>query len=119
MRKNNIPVSGQLIELMATRFRMLGEPHRLRILQVLETREHAVNEIVEMLQANQSNVSRHLNALFNAGIVSRRRDGNTIFYAIADPVILKICHLVCHSATEEAKVKLTGIIGKSVVQENA
>ena len=115
MRKMLVPLSGQMIELMATRFRMLGEPHRLRILQVLETGEHPVNEIVEKLQANQSNVSRHLNALFSAGIVSRRRDGNTIYYAIGDPVILKICHLVCHSAAEDAKVKLTGIIGKSIV----
>jgi DNA-binding transcriptional ArsR family regulator len=95
-----------MVELMAGRFRSLGEPVRLRILQVLEAGETTVSGIVDQLAANQSNVSRHLQNLFDAGIVGRRREGNTVFYFIADPTILKICELVCDRAQEEARIQL-------------
>jgi DNA-binding transcriptional ArsR family regulator len=101
-----IPLSDAMIELTAGRFRVLGEPSRLRILQVLERGPATVNQVVEQLGATQSNVSRHLQALYAAGLVARRRDGNSIFYTIADPMVLRLCALVCESATEQAKAKL-------------
>jgi DNA-binding transcriptional ArsR family regulator len=100
-----------MIELVARRFRMLGEPQRLRILQVLEEGEKTVGEIVDALSGNQPNISKHLQALNDSGLVSRRREGNSIFYAISDPVVLKLCELVCRSATEEARGRLESLAG--------
>ncbi len=100
-----------MVELVARRFRMLGEPQRLRILQVLESGEKAVGQIVEILRGNQPNISKHLQALNEAGLVGRRREGNSIFYSIADPVIFKLCELVCRSATEEARGRLEELAG--------
>jgi DNA-binding transcriptional ArsR family regulator len=90
-----------MIELVARRFRMLGEPQRLRILQALECGEKTVNEVVEAVQGNQSNISRHLQALHEAGLVSRRREGNHVCYGIADPVVLQLCEIVCRSTSEQ------------------
>jgi DNA-binding transcriptional ArsR family regulator len=104
-------LNDQLIELVARRFRMLGEPQRLRILQSLQAGEKTVNEIVGALKGNQPNVSRHLQALFDAGLVDRRRAGNNIYYSIADPVIPKLCDLVCQSALQDARAKLVMIAG--------
>ncbi len=92
-----------MLELVARRFKLLGEPLRLRILQLLEAGESTVNDIVQALEANQSNISKHLGLLYDGGLVGRRRDRNSIYYFIADPVVLQLCALVCHSASEEAR----------------
>jgi len=104
-----------MVELVALRFRMLGEPVRLRILQVLESGETSVGDVVETLNGNQPNISKHLQVLCQAGFVGRRRDGNTIYYSISDPVVFKLCELVCRSATQDARGKLEGLEGKSPV----
>jgi len=91
------------LELVARRFRILGEPFRLRLLQQLERREQTVGELVDSLDATQSNVSKHLHLLYDAGLVARRRDGNSIFYSIGDPIVFDLCRLVCNSETEKTK----------------
>lgn len=106
MRSTRLPLSEKMLELVARRFKLLGEPLRLRILQVLETGETTVNDIVQALDANQSNISKHLGLLYDGGLVSRRRDRNSIYYFIADPVVFHLCALVCHSASEEARTTL-------------
>ena len=111
-RKQNLPLSDRMVEVVAARFRALGEPHRLRILQVLEQGEAAVGEITERLNANQSNVSRHLQSLYDAGLVGRRREGSSVFYFISDPTVLKLCHLVCARAEEDARNELADMTSK-------
>lgn len=111
MKAVSLTLSDAMIEVVARRFRMLGEPQRLRLLQVLESGERTVGELVEALGANQSNVSKHLQALHDAGLVGRRREGNSILYAVSDPVIFDLCALVCHSAEESARAKLGEIAG--------
>ena len=101
-----------MVELVALRFRMLGEPVRLRILQVLEGGEKSVGDVVERLDGNQPNISKHLQVLCQAGLVGRRRDGNSIYYSISDPVVFKLCELVCRSATEDARGKFEGLASK-------
>ncbi len=103
------PLTDEMIETISQRFRILGEPARLRILQVLESGEKTVSQVVEALKGNQPNISRHLNALFDAGIVARRREGNNIYYLICDPMVFKLCDLVCASAQEQARVKLIAL----------
>ena len=107
MASKQIPLTDETIELVARRFRLLGEPVRLRLLQLLESDERTVNELVAALQGNQPNISRHLNALFDGGLVKRRRDGINILYSIADPVVFKLCGLVCASAREQVRGQLS------------
>ena len=95
--------SDKMLALIARRFKMLGEPYRLRLLQVLENGEKTVGDLATALDGKQPNVSKHLQMLHDAGLVSRRREGTSIFYGIADPMVLKLCELVCDRATERAK----------------
>lgn len=101
-----IRLTETMTEVVAQRFRLLGEPMRLRILQLLEGGEMPVNEIVDTLKSSQPNISKHLQALCQGGLIDRRREGLNIFYSIADPMVFKLCDLVCNSATEQTRARL-------------
>lgn len=88
-------LSDEALELIAGRFRMLSEPMRLRILNTLGENEMSVTELVAATGANQANVSKHLSILLHAGIVSRRKEGLTANYRVADRTIFELCDLVC------------------------
>ncbi|HEV2274501.1 MAG TPA: metalloregulator ArsR/SmtB family transcription factor [Acidobacteriaceae bacterium] len=98
-----------MLELVARRFRALGEMQRLRIIQVLEQGEKSVGEIVAAAAGSQSNISRHLQALYDAGLVSRRRDGNSVLYEIADPIVLELCALVCKRTEKHIMQRLPNV----------
>jgi DNA-binding transcriptional ArsR family regulator len=100
------PLTGKMIESVARRFRILGEPQRLRILQYLQTGPKTVNEIVQELGTSQPNVSRHLQSLFEAGLVARRRSTTSVIYSVSDPLVFKLCSLVCDSVVENARLGL-------------
>ncbi len=100
---NSFPVGDKMLELVARRFRMLGEPCRLRLLQALEAGDKTVGELVVALDGNQPNISKHLQMLYDAGLVSRRREGTSSYYGIADPMVFKLCELVCRSTAEKAR----------------
>ncbi len=102
-------LTDEMINEIAQRFRVLGEPVRLRILQVLEAGEKTVSQVVEALNGNQPNISRHLSALYEAGILARRREGNSTYYLIGDPMVFKLCDLVCASARAQAREKLIAL----------
>ncbi|HUK53980.1 MAG TPA: metalloregulator ArsR/SmtB family transcription factor [Candidatus Binatia bacterium] len=93
----------QRIELAAEWFRLLADPNRLRILHFLEPGRRTVGEIVAALRTSQPNVSKHLQALRQAGLVRRQRSGNFIYYSIGDPVVFRLCELACHSALAAAR----------------
>lgn len=95
MAKSGKPLSDDALQQVARRFAVMGEPMRLRILQTLMDGERPVNAIVEATGGTQTNVSRHLQTLSSAGLVSRRREGAQIFYAVADPSIFELCDIVC------------------------
>lgn len=106
-------MSERMLELVAARFRTMGEPFRLRLLQVLETGERSVGDLVEALDGNQSNVSKHLRVLYEADLVTRRREGTTILYSIGDPMVFKLCELVCRNAEERTRQELEEISASS------
>jgi ArsR family transcriptional regulator len=89
--------SEQALSLIAARFRVLSEPTRLKILHTLGQDEMSVGEIVEATGGGQANVSKHLGVLLDAGLVSRHREGVTIFYRIADETVFQLCEIVCSS----------------------
>ena len=89
------PLPEPLIELVAQRFRVLGEPMRIKLLDRLREDDATVGELQEALGASQQNVSKHLGILHTAGMVSRTKDGNQTRYAIADPAVFELCDQVC------------------------
>jgi DNA-binding transcriptional ArsR family regulator len=96
MSTSNRPraLTDQELDRVAQQFRLLGESMRLRILQVICRKPLTVNEIVEATGANQSNISKHLSLLASAGIITRQKDGQFVYYCLSDPMTLKLCELV-------------------------
>ena len=92
-------LSDEAVQLVAGRFRALGDPSRLRLLNLLMQGESGVQELVEATGFEQPNVSRHLSVLRREGIVERRADGNRAIYSIQDPTIVKLCGIVCGGLT--------------------
>ena len=74
---------------------MLGEPMRIRLLDVLREGEASVRQLQEATGASQQNVSQHLGVLLRSGIVDRRKQGNFSVYSIADPTVFALCEEVC------------------------
>jgi DNA-binding transcriptional ArsR family regulator len=89
------PVPASLAEVIAARFRVIGEPTRIRLLDRLRTGEASVQELADALDASQQNVSKHLGVLHGAGVVGRRREGNRVLYDIADDSVFALCETVC------------------------
>ena len=90
-------------ERVAERFRALGEPTRLRILERLFRSPASVGEILADVGGTQANVSKHLSILRSTGAVRRRRAGMKTVYSIADPTLEKICAIVCGAVEREAR----------------
>ena len=91
------PLPDDLAELIARRFRAIGEPTRIRLLDRLRDGEATVGELSEALGASQQNVSKHLAVLADVGILGRRKDGNHVYYRIVDEGVLTLCEDVCGS----------------------
>ena len=91
------PLPDPLVELIARRFRVIGEPMRIRLLDHLRDEEATVHDLTEALGASQQNVSKHLQVLLEAGIVGRRKQGTHAYYSIADEGVLALCEQVCGS----------------------
>ncbi len=89
------PLTREAMELVAARFRAMGEPMRLQLLQQLESGECSVSVLAENLGATQPNVSKHLKVLQDAGLLRRRQQGNSVYYAIADPMVFELCDMIC------------------------
>ena len=90
-------MSADALEMIAGRFRALGETNRLRLLIALEQGEQCVGELVKATGLSQANVSRHLGALVQSGILARRKAGLQVYYSVADPGIFEMCDHVCGS----------------------
>lgn len=90
----------EALELVAERFRVMGDPVRLRILQALEDGERSVSTLVEMVETTQPNVSRHLKRLQDAGLVTKRQEKNSVFYSVADETVFELCDVVCNRMRE-------------------
>jgi ArsR family transcriptional regulator len=70
------------LDTLTARFKALSDPHRLRILDRLRGGEHCVCELTDVLDAGQSLLSFHLKVLKEAGLVTDRREGRWMHYAL-------------------------------------
>ena len=93
-RKTQKPLSVEELDHLATRFKLLGEPMRLRIIQAVCHDSKTVNEIVEITGSTQANVSKHLSLLATAGILSRKKEGQCVFYSMKDAMVMQLCSMV-------------------------
>ena len=89
------PLTDPLIEAIAERFRVLGEPMRIRILDRLRDGDATVGLLAADLGTTQQNVSKHLSVLARAGLVAREKRGNAVVCRIADPSVFELCEQVC------------------------
>jgi len=97
------PLPDDLVELIARRFRVIGEPMRIRLLDRLRVDEATVSDLAEALGASQQNISKHLGVLADVGIVGRRKDGNHVYYRIVDESVFALCDQVCGSVQEQLR----------------
>jgi ArsR family transcriptional regulator len=93
-------LSREALELVAQRFRALGDATRLGLLQALFGAELTVQELCARTGTSQANASKHLASLLEQGLVARRRDGLFARYRIADTSLEDLCRLVCGSLAE-------------------
>ncbi|MGB8328654.1 MAG: metalloregulator ArsR/SmtB family transcription factor [Polyangiales bacterium] len=93
MRKTSL--TPQNLDSVATRFRILGVPLRLQILNELASSERTVTELVEATGSTQPNVSKHLTTLLAHRLVKREKRGNSAYYTVADPAVFELCEIVC------------------------
>ncbi len=84
----------EIFESTARYFSVLGEPTRLKILHVICQGEKCVSDIIQATELAQANVSRHLGLMYQAGMLSRRREGTLVFYRVADALLLELCRSV-------------------------
>jgi len=96
------PIPDEFRDLMSEKFRMLSDSTRLAILRTLMEGERNVTEVVEETGRAQANVSKHLKMLAAAGLVSRRKEGLQVFYKLDDPLVERLCRLVCETIVAEA-----------------
>lgn len=74
--------------------RALGDAKRLCVLESLAGGEASVGELAMRVSCQVPNMSQHLAVLRSAGLVIARRDGNTVYYRLADPRILEAYQLL-------------------------
>lgn len=104
------PLTPEVLELVAQRFKALAEPARLAILSHLRAGEMNVTEIVELTEQSQAAVSKHLGILHDLGFVSRRRDGVYVRYSLADDRVFELCDLMCGRIEREIQER-GGLLG--------
>ena len=92
----------EILDLIAERFRVLAEPARLRILNVLLDGERTVSDLVDETGLHQANVSKHLSLLRSSNFVDRRKEGLYAYYSVSDPSVGVLCEIMCGRLEEQA-----------------
>lgn len=113
-KPTHAPLPDTALALVSARFRALGDPSRLRIVNRLMNGERPVQELLAETGLTQTNLSRHLGLLRQAGIVERRSDGNRAFYRIADPTLIDVCEIVCGSLADQLAHDLEDFHGAGI-----
>ncbi|HOS86038.1 MAG: winged helix-turn-helix transcriptional regulator [Comamonadaceae bacterium] len=91
----------EVFERAAELFGLLSTPIRLRIISELCNCEKNVGQLLNTIEVAQPNMSQHLNMLYRAGVVAKRRQGAQVFYRIADESVALVCRAVCTQVAGE------------------
>ncbi|OGO07518.1 MAG: hypothetical protein A2Y92_04125 [Chloroflexi bacterium RBG_13_57_8] len=92
MKEKDIEI--EVLNLQAGLCKSLSDPKRLRIIKELRHGERTVGELTSILGIKQSNASQHLAVMRKIGVITPRKEGNTVFYRLAHPKIAEACDLV-------------------------
>lgn len=96
-------LSPEQLRAVARLFGVLAEPSRLALLQALRAGPLSVSELMQACDMKQANVSKHLGVLHDHRLLKREREGISIRYEIADPMIFSLCNLVCGKMERDAQ----------------
>jgi DNA-binding transcriptional ArsR family regulator len=97
--------SDEVFESAAEIFRVMSAPMRLKIISCLCNGEKNVSQLLEEIQTTQPNMSQHLNTLYRAGVIGRRREGVQVFYRLVNDRVVTLCRAVCTQIAIEADLK--------------
>lgn len=97
------PPNAATVQEVTRWLKALAEPLRLRILYELRGGELTVGELVARMGCSQPNVSRHLTQLHRVGIITRRQQGKTVYYAVGSELALDICDRICGRVRAEVE----------------
>ncbi len=89
-----------LYEVKADFFKTLGHPVRIRILELLSERDHAVSEILPEISVEPANLSQHLTVLRRSGLVTSRKNGSAVIYALTSPRVAELLRVARGILTE-------------------
>ncbi len=85
----------RVFELAAELFGILATPMRLRILSALCDKEKSVSELLTEIDTTQPNLSQHLNLLYRAGVLAKRKEGTQVIYRVQSEKAVTLCRTVC------------------------
>ena len=97
--------SDEVFKLAAEVFRVMSAPMRLKIISRLCNGEKNVSELLEGIDTTQPNMSQHLNTLYQAGVLGKRREGVQIYYRIINDRVVTLCRAVCTQIAIEADLQ--------------
>ncbi|MSQ57930.1 MAG: ArsR family transcriptional regulator [Limnohabitans sp.] len=92
---DSVKESDAVFESAADLFKLMSAPMRLKIISSLCNGEKNVSELLTEIDTTQPNMSQHLQTLFDAGVLDKRRDGVQIYYRIINESVVTICRSVC------------------------
>lgn len=95
----------EILEAVADRFKVLAEPARLTVLNVLREQPLSVSDLIDETGLNQANLSKHLQLLYSHGFVSRQRHGSYVYYALADRSVFELCDIMCGQLKRHVAVR--------------
>ncbi len=93
----------------ASQFRVLGEPVRLRLLELLCQGPQSVMELAAHAEESHANTSKHLGVLAAAGFVTRTTEGTRAIYTLADESTLSLCDVMCDRVVRRAEASLQAV----------
>ena len=97
--------SDEVFEMAAEVFRVMSAPMRLKIISCLCNGEKNVSQLLQEIDTTQPNMSQHLNTLYQAGVIGRRREGVQIFYRIVNDRVVTLCRAVCTQIAIESDTR--------------
>ncbi|MBC7603300.1 MAG: winged helix-turn-helix transcriptional regulator [Ramlibacter sp.] len=106
-RSEPVTENDLVFELAAEIFRVMSAPMRLKIISALCNGEKNVGELLEAIATTQPNMSQHLNTLYNAGVLGKRREGVQIYYRIVNDRVVTLCRAICTQIAIEADLTHT------------
>jgi len=101
MKETDVEI--EVLNLQAELCQALSDPKRLHIIKELREGERTVGELTGILGIKQSNTSQHLAILRRIGVITPRKEGNTVYYKLAHPKIAEACDLVHEVIAEQLK----------------